>query len=74
MKVEITEKIKMEITKGELARITIIGIAEHFGKNELLSKNDFFKYSQMARDVMESHINKETHNQTNVTEGDSNGS
>lgn len=57
--VELTDEIKEEITKNQLARLVIIRMIKHFQGSVEMDKDDFFKYLKEANEEFKEYIKRE---------------
>ena len=54
--IELTEEQKKDITKGEMARLTMVEICLHFAKNNILDKEEFNILHEKSIERLKEHL------------------
>jgi|WetSurMetagenome_2_1015567.scaffolds.fasta_scaffold24712_3 hypothetical protein len=56
---EVTEEIKEELTKNQIARLFTVRVCKHFNQYAEMDKEDFWKYMKEANDELKDYMAKE---------------
>jgi hypothetical protein len=61
---EVTEEMKEELTKNQIARLFTIRVCKHFNQYAEMDKEDFWKYMKEANEEMKEYMKKGNKNET----------
>ena len=56
MKIELTDEIREELTKNQIARLFTSHVSEHFCKNKTMNQDDFWNYMERANETMKEYM------------------